>query len=775
MFWNSTHINQCSCKWCSLDIERVRATGTNAPKDSFYLITKEHFISHEVQGQPGSNKHLTEKHSHEYTLTRKDASTHASQSPYHEKDLLNSTHTLENNNVSSIDIFNDSIWDTTELTADTDLWLAINHLTSSTSTSELSLNTSGSLLSVSTSTNWETDSNYSLQTIEGASKETVEQQLISVNSSDKVTETQTGAKNNKLHEQWGFIPCTFFSAIVDCGSQSIDHSDMTNWIKLAHSTASEHNVPNYLGARVKVVSQLDVRQWRHLLATYQFNRVCDYIEFGFPLSLDYKDFKYNTIVDNHPSASQFPEAVNDYLQTEIAYNAIVGPFDASPFEKLHVSPMMTRPKPDGSRRIIVDMSWPQGDSVNSHIPDKVFDDMTFQLKYPTVDNIVTQISVIGPTALLYKIDLKRAYRNLRTDPRDFTVLGLLWQGKRYVDVSVAFGIKSGASACQMVTDCVTYLMTSQDHWTCAYLDDIIGVSEPSKANNAFTSLSNLIRTLGLPVNPDKVVAPTHQMTCLGINIDAKTATLTIPMEKIKQVKRLCDQWASKAYGTRRSIQRLLGHLIYLHRCVTPSRLFVNRILQVLRVAPPQGRISLDANFFKDINWFRRFLDSFNGVTRIHSDVSAYRNLYVDASLQGIGAYTEQKVYWSAIPECYKSALSIVHYEMLNVMVAFRVWGPQWEDTKVKVFCDNAAVVSILNSGRTKDSFLSACARTLWLIQARYNIKVCVQHIQGSKNIYADILSRWFHFQSIDNENVAHLKKCEWFKVDIDALQPDFSI
>ena len=84
--------------------------------------------------------------------------------------------------------------------------------------------------------------------------------------------------------------------------------------------------------------------------------------------------------------------------------------------------------------------------------------------------------------------------------------------------------------------------------------------------------------------------------------------------------------------------------------------------------------------------------------------------------------------------------------MLNVMVAFGVRGPQWVNNKVKVYCDNAAVVNILNSGRTKDSFLSACGRTWWLIQAKYNIKVCVQHIQGSKNIHADTLSWWFHFK-----------------------------
>ena len=123
------------------------------------------------------------------------------------------------------------------------------------------------------------------------------------------------------------------------------------------------------------------------------------MEFGFPLTLDYENFSYNTNVENHPSATQFPDAVNDYLKTDISHNAIVGPFDASPFQKLHVSPMMMRPKPDGSRRIIIDMSWPHGDSVNTHIPDQLFDDMTFH-RYPTVDNVVTQIATIGPEAAI---------------------------------------------------------------------------------------------------------------------------------------------------------------------------------------------------------------------------------------------------------------------------------------------------------------------------------------------------------------------------------------
>ena len=113
--------------------------------------------------------------------------------------------------------------------------------------------------------------------------------------------------------------------------------------------------------------------------------------------------------------------------------------------------------------------------------------------------------------------------------------------------------------------------------------------------------------------------------------------------------------------------------------------------------------------------------------------------------------------------------------MLNVMVAFRVWGPQWQDESIKVYCDNAAVVSTLNTGRTRDNYLAACARTLWLIKAKYNIKVIVEHIQGTKNIYADTLSRWHHFCNVDNDIVRQLKSCAWIDIQKDSLNPDISV
>ena len=191
----------------------------------------------------------------------------------------------------------------------------------------------------------------------------------------------------------------------------------------------------------------------------------------------------------------------------------------------------------------------------------------------------------------------------------------------------------------------------------------------------------------------------------------------------------------------------------------PARLFTNRILHTLRSLPQQGRTSLDAGFFRDVNWFCKLLDTYNGVTKIHLPAQTSAKLYVDASLKGIGAYVDVWAYHARIPQCCQQILSIVHFEMLNVIVAFRLWGEEWKDQDMTVFCDNQSVINVLNNGRSRDPFLSACVRTLWLSQAKHNIQVSVSHISSQDNLYADTLSRWDQFQYVYNHAVQYLKQC----------------
>ena len=77
-------------------------------------------------------------------------------------------------------------------------------------------------------------------------------------------------------------------------------------------------------------------------------------------------------------------------------------------------------------------------------------------------------------------------------------------------------------------------MWSQKFWVMAYLDDIVGVVKPHQANGAFLTLTHLLKHLGLPSNNKKIEPPNHKIICLGIKIDAKQGTLSIPAEKLKK-------------------------------------------------------------------------------------------------------------------------------------------------------------------------------------------------------------------------------------------------
>ena len=400
---------------------------------------------------------------------------------------------------------------------------------------------------------------------------------------------------------------------------------------------------------------------------------------------------------------------------------------------------MAHPKPDGGTRVIVDLSWPLECSVNSCVPLNNFDGMDIQLKYPTVDNLVEKIRKYGPGTLLFKVDLQRAFRNLRIDPGDYDLLGLNWRHQTYVDVAMPFGFRQGASSCQFCTDAIVYLMTSQRHWVMAYLDDLIGAALPARASDAFATLINLLQHLGLPINYKKVEAPSSQITCLGIIVNAKAGTLS---EKLQKIKQMCSRWLGKVQATRKQIQKLLGHLLYIHKCIPPARLFTNRILQTLRSTPRVGYVKLSPSFHKDVNWFCVFLEYFNGTVKIHPSMAVHCNhIFVDASLRNLGAIFQREVYSIPIIDTLKQYFNIVHFEATNILLAIHTWLTRLHDQECTVWCDNNAVVNAFTFHKIKDNYLMACVHSVWLLCAQYNIKLKVVHIRGTCNQYADILSR----------------------------------
>ena len=116
-------------------------------------------------------------------------------------------------------------------------------------------------------------------------------------------------------------------------------------------------------------------------------------------------------------------------------------------------------------------------------------------------------------------------------------------------------------------------------------------------------------------------------------------------------------------------------------------------------------------------------------------------VYLDACLTGFGGVFADKIYALQIPLSFKD-YTIVHLEILNIVVALKIWGDIWKNQIIDIRCDNMAVVEVLNSGKARDPILATCARNIWLLTAIFNIQLTVTHIPGVQNTVADLLSRW---------------------------------
>ena len=163
------------------------------------------------------------------------------------------------------------------------------------------------------------------------------------------------------------------------------------------------------------------------------------------------------------------------------------------------------------------------------------------------------------------------------------------------------------------------------------------------------------------------------------------------------------------------------------------------MLELLR-ANHHDTIILTTEFIHDLRWFSKFLSVYNGVS-IYNHRTFDTTAELDACLTGLGACWKNYVYTFPIPKGYLN-LTIVHLEMLNVLLALRAFGPYWYRCKILVKCDTHTVVQVLTNNKAKGAFLGSCARNVWYTAALYDMESVYVHIMGKNNVVAEILSRW---------------------------------
>ena len=94
--------------------------------------------------------------------------------------------------------------------------------------------------------------------------------------------------------------------------------------------------------------------------------------------------------------------------------------------------------------------------------------------------------------MLYKRDLRKAYRQFPIDSQDYHLLGYTWNSQFYFDTVLSMGLCSAAMACQRSTSAVTWILNQRGLTIFNYLDDFIGASPPTLATSHFHELGELL-------------------------------------------------------------------------------------------------------------------------------------------------------------------------------------------------------------------------------------------------------------------------------------------
>ena len=101
--------------------------------------------------------------------------------------------------------------------------------------------------------------------------------------------------------------------------------------------------------------------------------------------------------------------------------------------------------------------------------------------------------------------------------------------------------------------------------------------------------------------------------------DSVAMEMRVPPDKLAEVKSEIGKWSRKSTITKKSLQSLLGKLFWVSRVVRLARVFMGRLLQQLRDMASQGdhiKVKMSDEARKDLRWWDRFLEHFNGIQMI---------------------------------------------------------------------------------------------------------------------------------------------------------------
>ena len=334
------------------------------------------------------------------------------------------------------------------------------------------------------------------------------------------------------------------------------------------------------------------------------------------------------------------------------------------------------------------------------------------------------------------IDLTDAFLHVLINKASRRFLQFDWAGHRYQFRVLPFGLSLSPLVFTKIMRPVLRWARSKGIRISAYLDDLIIIaSSKSLAKEHTLLITNMLQRLGFLINSDKsALRPTQILKHLGFYINTRKMILTLPKDKVRELKREATALWTSTTTTIRRLASFIGKAQAAMLAVLPARLQTRHLVACKDRALASGldwssNIQLSKEALNDIGWWRDHLQSWTGQSFLPQIPEV--DLFTDASDWGWGIVLPNKVIshpWS--PQ--ESQQSINWRELRTVLHAVHL--PQIQGKVIQIHSDSTtALAYVTKFGGTRSTLLMDLARQIWTHCLQTGTRVMTSFIRSEDN------------------------------------------
>ena len=440
-----------------------------------------------------------------------------------------------------------------------------------------------------------------------------------------------------------------------------------------------------------------------------------------------------TVSRNASGCFDYPAQITDAIAGWLSKGFAAGPFSERELpEGVKVNGMMCRLKPTGAVRVILNLSAPEGKSVNDGIDSDEF---------PTVMSSTGQwlecLNKAGKGCLMTKIDWSDAYKHIHVHPEDQDLQWFEWLGKFFVELCLVFGAASSPGIYDRLAKVVLGLAVKLSGFPrdmiCQYLDDVCaamraGSPKLQQFRDAYFSVAEQLGVRLSPEDdPDKAFAPRTSGVVLGVHYDTVSWTWSIPADKLGRLERQVAEALAAETLAQSEVWSLVGRIVHYCPLVPAGRFNIGHLVRLNSVSTIKtARVVIDQAAKRQLEFWLLILKVSSGLAAIPGPALALPawaiECFTDAaggsgSTVGLGCGGVSGDWWFYVPwgrkintgvrwQGSKLSQKMSALELVGPLICLASGYNRVRNMPVRIMVDNSGSVYIWKKGYSNRCSLS---------------------------------------------------------------------